>query len=169
MAYKSYITAVQAVYASLADSSFPGNTKPPLFFDEAPTTSATGQRQSPPYVILSDEGGTNKWTFSSSGDTPAQGQNAIEIGAFRLEVYAFTLGEADGILDAILWNNQIPNKRAGIAFCTLSLVLPQVGMAGAVIPTRDQRSYSGLQYNNQRVHCATQWFKTQIEIRGTGV
>lgn len=174
MPYSSYITAVQAVYNALTPASFPSGftlSQQPLWLDEPPTVGPTGgtERLPPPYVVIRDLSSTAEWTFGGRG-SPGKfaGQNAIERGEFVLEAYATDLGVADAIIWAILWNGQIPDARAGLAFATLSLTAPQGGMAGFPMPTRDQRSYSGFKYNNDRVHVSKQWFKVMTRISGDG-
>lgn len=166
MAATSYITAVQGIYAGLSAANFPGGVRTPgPFLDEAPLTGTGGAGTfiAPPYVLIFDGGGENRWTFNPPG------QNAIVTGSFRLEAYALDLGDCDRIIAAILWNGQNPNNRAGLAFASLVLTAPEKGIAGSVIPTRNQRNYAGIQYQNQRVHVAKQWFNLQTAISGDGL
>jgi hypothetical protein len=166
--YSSYITAVQGVYAGLTASFFPNSTRTPgPFLDEAPVTGATAERLSPPYVLIFDMGSDAQWTFTSA-TSGAPGQNGIVIGSFRLEAYDYSLGDCDTIIRTILWNGQRPNFRAGLAFATLNLTSPEKGIAGCVIPTRNQRNYAGFQLNNQRVHCTKQWFTIKTAVSGDG-
>lgn len=171
--YSSYITAVQGIYAGLNPVIFPGGVLPYIALDEIETTGADAGRQSPPYVLMFDDGSTYRWTLSSRPTAPTPpdtpGNNATIKGGFRLEAYAFDLGDADTIIAAILWNGQAPNKRAGVGFATLSLILPQKGVAACVVPTRTHRGYEGLQYNNQRVHVSKQWFDITTAISGDGL
>lgn len=167
--YSSYITAIQAIYDGLTAANFPGGVLTPgPFLDEAPQTSSSGGRQSPPYVVMEDTGSTEEWTFGK-GDTPDVGQNAIVKSSFSFEAFAFSLGDCDNIIKAILWNGSNPNARAGVAFATLSLVSPQKGVAAAVWPKRVKRGYAGFQYNNQRVHSTKQWFDVLTAISGDGL
>lgn len=172
--YSSYITAVQGVYNGLSQLAFPSGftlSQQPLWLDEPPTVGPTGgtQRLPPPYVVIRDLSSTARWTFVGPA-TPAAatGQNAIETGEFVLEAYDTNLGVADAIMWAIMWNGQVPNARAGLAFATLSILPPQGGIEGYPMPTRDQRNYSGFQYNNARVHVSKQWFKVMTKISGDG-
>jgi len=166
--YSSWLTAVQAKYASLTAANFPGGAVPPgPFLDKAPTMKNATTRISPPYVLIFDLGGDQKWTFTSD-QANVPGQNGIENGGFRIECYAFGQGDADRILAAILWNGQIPDRRAGIGFMNLDLVSPQKGIDACVIPTKNQRGDAGFQYNNELVYVARQWFTTKIAISGAG-
>lgn len=169
--YSSYITAVQGTYAGLSAANFPGGELPPgPYLDEAPTMGGPNARDriSPPYVLLIDGGGDPKWTFgTANGQSP--GQNAITHGSFTLEAYAFELGDADQIMAAILWNGQVPNNRAGLAFTTFQLISPEKGIAGYPIPERAIRKQAGFQYNNQLVHLVRQNFILKTAISGDGL
>lgn len=169
--YTSYITAIQGIYNEvLTPALFPGGTRPTLALDEASIVGPDGARQSPPYVIMVDEGSTPRWTFKAhpQGADP-RGHNATAQAVVRLEAYAYDLGDCDRIIDVILWNGQAPKARAGLAFASLSLIAPQKGVAEFVIPGRSQSQYSGLQQNNQRVHVRRQWFQISTAISGDGL
>jgi hypothetical protein len=167
--YSSYITAAQAKYAGLTPASFPGGAIPPgLFLDEAPVMANSTDRIDPPYVLIFDEGDDPQWTFTGDAGKGTPGQNALVVGSFRIEAYSVDLGVADGIIDAVLWNGQVPNNRAGLAFTTFSLVSPQKGMAGSPMPKKSQRNYAGFMRNNKRVYVSKQWFKLMSQISGDG-
>lgn len=167
--YSSHITATDALFVGLAAGLFPGGVKPQgLFFDEAPTMAGSATRISPPYVLLFDDGVEPRWTFKGE-DAESKGQNALVEGSFRLEAYDYKLGDTDRVIAAILWGGEVPNKRAGLAFASFSLLAPQKGMAGSVIPGRARRRYAGFQYNNKRVHCTDQSFRVKYTISGDGL
>lgn len=165
MPYSSHITNVQGIYAGLSAAAFPGGSRPPgPFLDEAPVTGSggAGTRTEPPYVLIFDGSAKYNWLFHPPG------QNGIINGAFRLEAYALDLGHCDQIIAAILFNGQVPNNRAGLAFANLDLITPYKGMDACVIPTQVVRNYTGVQYNNERVHVTKQWFDIKFAISGDG-
>lgn len=168
--YSSHITAVQGVYDGLTGSNFPGGArwKGP-FLDEAPATAADQQLR-PPYVVMRDLGADANWTFTGDAGKGTPGQNALVVGEFVIETYALSLGDCDAAMAAILWNGQVPNNRAGLAMASFTLAAPLKGIAGAVVPTKCQRSYAGKPgQTGARVHVTKQWFKVKTAISGDGL
>jgi hypothetical protein len=167
--YSSYITAVQGVYDGLTGSNFPGGSRwSGPYLDEAPATASAAQLR-PPYVVLRDLGADAKWTFTGDAGKATPGQNALVIGQFVVEAYALSLGDCDTAMAAILWNGQVPNNRAGLAFASFTLATPLKGIAGAVVPTKAQRSYAGqADRTGVRVHITKQWFTVKTAISGDG-
>lgn len=157
MAADSYIKAVEDLIAGLTPTLFPGNVVPPIWFDEAPQQTGAGAQQHTPYIILRDGGGTAQWDEAVNAYTPS---------TFTLEVYDRSLGVCDSIMKAILWNGQNPNLKLGLAFATLSLNAPLYSIV--VMPTTDQHSYAGVDYQGQRVHKYAQSFDVTVGLRGTG-
>lgn len=165
MAESSVLAAVMAKYGTLSAAGFPGSEVPSIWLDEAPQEGSTGSQLKPPYVIIRDGGGRDEWDFET---------NAITPGSFSLDVYYADDGTSSGVtlcdqaMAAIFWNNVAPNLRSGIAFMTCDLVAPLYGMDGAVIPTTDQHSYAGLNFQGKRVYKYTHDFDVTYQTRGTG-
>jgi hypothetical protein len=156
----SVIKAVENLIAGLTAANFPALSVPPVWLDQAPLQGATGSQQHPPYIIIVDKGGKPAW------DTET---NAVISGAFTISAYSRTLGDADLMMKAVLWNGAIPSLRLGLAFANISINPPLYTMGGAMTPTTDKHGYAGFQdYEGKRVHFASQDFEYQLTLRGTG-
>lgn len=157
----SVIKAVENLIAGLTAANFPALAVPPVWLDEAPQQGTTGSQQHPPYIIISDANATDPgWDLETNAVTPGQ---------FTLTAYSRSLGDADAIMKAVLWNGVAPNLRAGLAFATLSLNPPLYAMSGAVTPTKNRSKYAGfLDYEGKRVHQVEQDFEYEVQLRGTG-
>jgi hypothetical protein len=89
-----------------------------FFFDEAPLKSGpTGSAVAvvPPYVVLQDDGTDVTEHLDGAPGRP------WEVTAFRLEVYATSLAQADQIAAAVRYNGQPIDARAGLDGGTLTL------------------------------------------------
>lgn len=139
---KSVPAAALTLYDGLTAGNFPGGTRPPIYFDEAPVTDGAGAQLRPPYVVLKDSGRTPD-VQSDFGGT--------EDGAFTLEVYAASLGDVDTIVHAIKWNGANPAAATGFDCGTLTLTAPYSPMH--MLRTGEQRFVAGLDHTGKRMHC----------------
>ena len=165
MAAGSIIAGVIDFYNTLTAANFPSATRPAIWLDEAPQQTAAGAQQRLPYVIIQDNGGLPKWTFTSSVAT-TYGQNAIVEADFSITAYAETLANCDTIMASILGNGSTPNARAGLAFAILSLNSPLKGMT--IVPGFSQANYAGFNYQGKRAYKLRQDFSAQASLSGTG-
>ncbi len=153
----SVIAAVLALYDTLTPALFPGSVLPPIYFDQGPAYD--GVQVYPPYVVLIDRSGTPQYTDEF---------DAIEYGAFTVEVYGNSLAQCDAITKAIQWNGGTPAAAAGFDFTKLSLNPPLYGMASGVIRGQSQAKVSGIGKENQRVYLRTTDYTTKANVRSGG-
>lgn len=153
----SVIAAVIDLYGTLDAANFPNGIRPPIWLDQAPQEAVDGSQSRPPYVIVRDGGGTEQW------DT---GTNSVAFESFTIEVYYNLLSDCDAGLTAILFNGAPPVQHAGLAFASLSLASPNQNLSRTVRPKRSQRSYAGLDFQQQRVHKVAQDFSALAGVVG---
>ena len=112
----SWVAAAIDLYESLSAANFPGGTRPPVYFDQAPEATAAGAQLYPPYVVVRDASGLAPEYQSDLG--------GIEVGTLELEVYAGTLADADAAAKAVKWNGGDPVDHLGFDWGTLAIDAP---------------------------------------------
>lgn len=158
----SAIAAIMAFYDTLLASSFPNNSRPNIWLDEAPQALGSTSISEPPYVIIED-GGEQPYTDSIVSEPWAIGQaKTTWLGSFTLRAYYTNLGLADAAMKAILWNGEDPQNKAGLAFCTLSLNLPLESYPYTCVPGRNFRRSAGFMPDNQQVFLVQQEFERRL-------
>lgn len=141
----SVVVAAQSLYASLSASLFPGNSRPPMYFDRAPEITAAGAQLRPPYVVLVDPTGRTPEYLSNDGGT--------ETGDLTLEVFAGELADVDQIVAAIKFGGSGPSTRAGFDWATLTLTAPYYHVS--LRRTNERRYLVSQDKDGKRVHGCT--------------
>lgn len=155
MASNSIIAAVMEKFDSFTASLFPGESRPPIAFDEMPQYDGGQLRTTTGYIIVKDGGLQSQHTFES---------DPIEAGPVIFEVYADTLAHVDQCVNAIRWNGQTPRTRAGFDFGTLILNSPRSHMQ--MVHRSEQRAMVGIGHTGQRVHYCAVTYDVQYVVLG---
>jgi len=151
----SVITAVQARWAAIFNQA----GDPPLYFDEAPQTDATGTQERVPYAVLRDATGLTPEYQSDDG--------AVETGVIEVEVIATTMAVLDGFVARAKWGGQAPAQRAGLDWFALSLTTSPYYPV-SLMRTNERRSYAGFDYLGARCHSCVLTYAVTVGVAAAG-
>ncbi len=154
MATTSVTAAVKALYDGLSAGNFPGGARPPLYFGEAPQTGAGGAQQRLPYVVFSEQGRQVQVLDFE--------RNSVLVLTLALDVYANTLADVDGVVDAVRWNGGAVGAGAGFDFGTLGdLTAPR--STHQLLPAGEPRRLEGaLDVTGERVHASRMEYRVTV-------
>ena len=146
MATQSIIAAAITKFAALTAANFPGSTRPPLYFDDAPVVTAAGAQVQPTaagYCVLKDDG----------QDVLSLGfeRQTNEAAHFVIEVYYPSLGDVDTAVLAVKRNGGTAAQALGFDFGTLSDLASPRGTF-EIVREREQRAHAGLGKTGVPVH-----------------
>lgn len=147
------VKAVMNLYESIPAAAFPGSSRPGIYLDAAPQTTAAGAQLRVPYVVLRDRGRQPEFFMSHGG---------IEAGTLVVEVYHTDLGTADLIAKAAKYGAGTPGQRQGLDFGTLTLTTPL--SAVSLKRVGERRAFSGVDKDGKNVYMVELTYRVVVGL-----